>query len=41
MWDGFKEIFEIYEEPCKFYMEYSKDSNFRLELKQKDEKRKE
>jgi len=32
MWDGFKEEFKIYDEPCKFYMKYTKDSAFRLEM---------
>ena len=37
MWAKFKEDFEIEEESCLFYMEYTKDRHFRLELKQKDE----
>jgi hypothetical protein len=39
MWQGFKEEFEIYEEPCNFYMEYSKDKQFRLEENKKFEDR--
>ena len=31
MWDSLKEQFDIDEEPCNFYMEYSKDKQFRLE----------
>ncbi len=31
MWDGFKEQFDIDEEPCKFYEEYKKDLQFRME----------
>jgi len=31
MWDSFKEQFDIDEEACDFYMEYSKDKQFRLE----------
>ena len=31
MWEEFKEQFDIDEEPCNFYMEYSKDKQFRLE----------
>ena len=31
MWDNMKEVFDICEEPCKFYMEYKKDQEFRLE----------
>lgn len=31
MWDDFKEQFEIEEEPCNFYMEYTKDKELRLE----------
>lgn len=31
MWDSLKEQFYIDEEPCNFYMEYSKDKQFRLE----------
>ena len=39
IWDSLKEDFEIDDKPCRFYMEYTKDSQFRLELKQKDEDR--
>ena len=39
MWDSFKELFDIYEEPCNFYMEYSKDKQFRLEETKKFEDR--
>ena len=31
MWQEFKELFDIIEEPCNFYMEYLKDKPFRLE----------
>ncbi len=31
MWDSLKEQFDIDEKPCNFYMEYSKDKQFRLE----------
>jgi len=36
MWEGFREQFEIEEEPCKFYMEYSKDKNQKLLQEKKD-----
>lgn len=41
MWKNFKEIFEIKEEPCKFYMEYIKDKNIKLESYQLNKNRKE
>ena len=31
MWNSLKEQFNIDEKPCNFYMEYSKDKQFRLE----------
>jgi predicted GIY-YIG superfamily endonuclease len=31
MWDDFKELFDIEAEPCDFFMEYTKDKQFRLE----------
>jgi hypothetical protein len=31
MWDKFKEDFEIYEEPCNFFMEYIIDKPLKLE----------
>ena len=31
MWDKFKEEFDIYDEPCNFYMEYTKDKIYKLE----------
>ena len=40
MWDSLKEQFDIDEEPCNFYMEYSKDKLFRLEESKKFEDRK-
>lgn len=39
-WDSLKEQFDIDEEPCTFYMEYSKDKEFRLEENKKFEDRK-
>jgi predicted GIY-YIG superfamily endonuclease len=36
MWEGFREQFGIEEEPCKFYMEYSKDKEKRLIQERKD-----
>ena len=38
-WDSLKEEFDIDEEPCNFYMEYSKDMQFRLEETKKFEDR--
>ena len=38
MWEDFKEQFDIYEEPCNFYMEYSNDKQFRLEETNRSEK---
>jgi hypothetical protein len=31
MWESFKEQFEIDDEPCNFFIEYTKDKQFRLE----------
>lgn len=39
MWDSLKEQFDIDEDPCNFYMEYSKDKQFRLEETKKFEDR--
>jgi predicted GIY-YIG superfamily endonuclease len=39
MWDSLKEQFGIAEEPCNFFMEYSKDKKFRLEETTKFEDR--
>ena len=39
MWDSLKEQFDIDEEPCNFYMEYSKDKQFRFEETTKFEDR--
>jgi hypothetical protein len=39
IWDNLKEQFDIDEEPCNFYMEYSKDKQFRLEESKKFEDR--
>ena len=39
MWDSFKEQFDIVDEPCKFYEEYTKDKQFRLEESKKTEER--
>ena len=41
MWEEFKEQFDIDEEPCNFYMEYSRDKLFKLEETKKFEDRKE
>lgn len=41
MWEEFKEQFDIDEEPCNFYMEYSRDKQIRLEETKKFEDRKE
>jgi hypothetical protein len=40
MWEEFKEQFDIDEEPCNFYMEYSRDKPFKLEETKKFEDRK-
>ena len=41
MWDGFKDEFEIEDEPCKFYREYLTDIELRVEDKKTfDERRK-
>jgi len=40
MWGDFKEQYDIVEAPCKFYMEYTKDKNFRLEEQQRQKNRK-
>ena len=40
MWENLKEVFDIDEEPCDFYMEYSKDKQLRLEETKKFEDRK-
>jgi len=40
MWEEFKEQFDIDEEPCNFYMEYSRDKLFKLEETKKFEDRK-
>ena len=39
MWDSLKEQFDIDEEPCNFYIEYSKDNQFRFEETKKFEDR--
>jgi len=31
MWDTFRDMFDIEDDPCKFFMEYKKDSDIRLE----------
>ena len=38
MWEGFKEQFDIDDDPCNFYMEYSRDKEFRLEETNRSEK---
>jgi hypothetical protein len=40
MWEEFKEQFDIDEESCNFYMEYSRDKPFKLEETKKFEDRK-
>ena len=41
IWDSFKDQFDIEEDPCKFYQEYTKDKIYReQELKQFEEKKK-
>ena len=40
MWEEFKEQFDIDEEPCNFYMEYSRDKPFKLGEKKRFEDRK-
>ena len=30
MWDNFKEMFDVEEEPCNFFMEYITDIEFRV-----------
>jgi len=39
MWDDLKELFDIEEEPCNFFMEYKKDKQFRFEETKKFEDR--
>lgn len=31
MWDTFRDMFDIEDDPCKFFMEYKKDNDIRLE----------
>jgi predicted GIY-YIG superfamily endonuclease len=31
MWDGFRDVFDVMDEPCKFYQEYTLDSKFRAQ----------
>jgi predicted GIY-YIG superfamily endonuclease len=31
MWDGFRDVFDVMDEPCKFYQEYTRDLKFRTE----------
>jgi hypothetical protein len=38
MWDDLKEQFDIFDDPCDFYMEYTKDKKFRLEESNRSEK---
>jgi hypothetical protein len=40
MWEDFKDIFDIDEEPCNFYMEYTTDKQFRIEETNKFQERK-
>jgi len=40
MWDKFKEDFEIDEDPCNFFMEYTKDKQLRLNENKQFENRK-
>lgn len=39
MWDDFREIFDIEDEPCNFYLEYINDKQFRYEEEKKFEER--
>lgn len=39
MWSEFRREFDIYDEPCNFFMEYSKDKQYRLEEVNKFENR--
>jgi len=41
MWDEFKDAFDIYDEPCGFYMEYKKDQEIRLSHERRLKKTKE
>jgi predicted GIY-YIG superfamily endonuclease len=38
MWESFKEQFDVDNEPCNFFMEYTKDKQFRLEETNRSEK---
>lgn len=38
LWDDIIENFEVYEEPCNFFMKYTKDNNYRTEYYKKREK---
>jgi hypothetical protein len=40
MWENLKELFEIYDDPCNFYMEYTEDKYFREQEDEKYKKRK-
>jgi predicted GIY-YIG superfamily endonuclease len=39
MWDEFRDVFHIVDEPCTFFMEYTKDTQFKLEEKIKWQER--
>lgn len=41
MWIKLKEYFDIFEEPCSFYMEYTKDKQIRLESQERKKQCKE
>jgi len=32
MWDSFRDVFDVMDEPCKFYKEYAEDLKFRKEI---------
>ncbi len=38
MWDDFKNMFDINDQPCKFYMEYITDIEFRVEENKRNQK---
>jgi len=40
MWESLKDQFDIDEEPCNFYMEYTTDKQFRIEETNKFQERK-
>lgn len=38
MWNKMREEFEIYEEPCKFFMKYTKDNKYKFEYEKQKQK---